>query len=156
MYPEILALHSLFRWLVVASLLFAIYRGYKGWFSDKSFSKFDNSVRQWTAIIAQIQLVIGILLYSISPLVHYFLNNFKKALPQREIRFFGMEHAVMMIIAIVIITIGSVRAKRKSTDKEKYKTMSIWFTIGILIILTSMPLPFSPAPMVRRPYFRIF
>ncbi|MEO8824120.1 MAG: hypothetical protein ABI366_11160 [Ginsengibacter sp.] len=156
MYPEVLALHSLFRWLVMISLVFAIYRSYKGWFSNKPFSKFDNSLRQWTAILVQIQLVIGISLYSISPLVHYFLANFKKALPQREIRFFGMEHAVVMITAIIIITIGSAKAKRKTTDKEKYKTMAIWFSIGMFLILTSMPLPFSPAPLVRRPFFRVF
>ena len=156
MYPEILALHSLFRWLVVVSLLFAIYRSYKGWLSNKAFSKFDNSVRKWTAIIAQLQMLIGITLYSISPFVHYFLHHFKKALPQREIRFFGMEHAIMMITAIVVITIGSAKAKRKTSDKEKYKTMAIWFSIGMLIILSSMPLPFSPPPFVQRPFFRSF
>lgn len=156
MYPEVLALHSMFRWLVVASLLFAIYRSYKGWFCNKPFSKFDNSVRKWTAIIAQIQLVIGITLYSISPLVHYFLHHFKKAIPVREIRFFGMEHAVVMISAIIVITIGSVKANRKPTAKEKFKTMAIWFSIGMLMILSSMPLPFSPPPFVRRPFFRTF
>lgn len=156
MYREILALHSLFRWLVVASLLFGIYRSYKGWFSNKPFSKFDNSVRKWTATIAQIQLVIGVLLYSLSPLVNYFLHHFKKALPQREIRFFGMEHAVMMITAVILITIGSSKAKRKSIDKEKYKTIAIWFSIAMLIILSSMPLPFSPPPFVQRPFFRTF
>ena|SRR5690242_15350641 len=156
MYPEILALHSLFRWVVVASLLFAIYRSYKGWFSNKPFLKFDNAVRKWTATIAQIQLAIGILLYSISPLVHYFLDHFKKALPEREVRFFGMEHAIMMITAVIFITIGSSKAKRKSVDKQKYKSMSIWFSIAMLIILSSMPLPFSPPPFVQRPFFRTF
>ena len=156
MYPKILALHSLFRWMVLASLVFSIYRGYKGWISGKPFSKFDNSVRKWTTIIAQIQFIIGILLYSISPLVHYFLTHFKEALPQRETRFFGMEHMVMMITAIIVITIGSIKSKRKITDKGKYKTMAIWFSIGLLIILSSMPLPFTPPPLVRRPFFRSF
>lgn len=156
MYPEILALHSLFRWLVLISLVFAIYRGYKGWFSKKAFSRFDNAARKWTATIAQIQLAIGILLYSISPLVHYFLQHFKKALPEREVRFFGMEHAIMMITAVIFITIGSSKAKRKSVDKQKYKSMAIWFSIAILIILSSMPLPFSPPPFVQRPFFRTF
>jgi hypothetical protein len=156
MYPEILALHSLFSWLVVATLLFAIYRSYRGWFRNAPFSKFDNSVRKWTSVIVQIQFVIGISLYSISPLVHYFLSHFKKALPQREIRFFGMEHAVMMIIAVAVITTGAAKAGRKTTDKEKYKTMAIWFSVGMLIILSSMPLPFSPPPFVQRPFFRAF
>lgn len=156
MYPELLALHSIFRWLVLASLLFAIYRGYKGWFRNNPFSKFDNSVRQWTATVAQIQLIIGLSLYSISPIVHYFLHHFKEGVREREIRFFGMEHSLMMLIAILVITIGSIIAKRKATDNEKFKTMAIWFSIALLIILTSIPWPFSPPPFIERPFFRPF
>ncbi|MEO8821721.1 MAG: hypothetical protein ABI267_01660 [Ginsengibacter sp.] len=156
MYPELLALHSIFRWLVLATLLFAIYRGYKGWFGNKLFSKFDNSIRHWTATVAQIQLIIGLSLYSISPIVHYFLHHFKEAVREREIRFFGMEHSVMMSIAIIVITIGSIIAKRKSKDKEKFKTMAIWFSIGLFIILTSIPWPFDPPPFISRPFFRPF
>lgn len=156
MYPEALALHSLVRWLVLISLLFGVYRGFKGWFGNYPFSPFDNGVRKWTAIIAQIQLVIGITLYSISPLVRYFLHHFRTALPEREVRFFGMEHAVVMVAAIVVITIGSIKSRRKKTSRGKYKTMAIWYSIGLLMILSSMPLPFSPPPFVRRPFFRAF
>jgi uncharacterized membrane protein len=60
----------------------------------------------------------------------------------------------MMITAIIIITIGSAKTKRRQTDNEKFKTMAIWFTIGLLIILTSVPWAFWP--LVSRPYFRPF
>jgi cytochrome b561 len=154
MYSTILALHSLVRWLVLTGLLFAIFRAYNGWFSKKSFSSLDNSVRHWTTTIAHIQLVFGLCLYFISPVIDYFLHNYKEAVHQREIRFFGMEHSLMMITAIIIITIGSAKTKRRQTDNEKFKTMAIWFTIGLLIILTSVPWAFWP--LVSRPYFRPF
>jgi len=60
----------------------------------------------------------------------------------------------MMITAIVIISIGSAKAKRKHTDNEKFKTIAIWFTIGLLIILASVPWAFLP--FASRPYFRPF
>jgi hypothetical protein len=154
MYSILLALHSFVRWFVLISLLFAIYRAYNGLFTKKIFSRLDNSVRHWTATFAHIQLVIGIWLYFISPIINYFLHNYKDAVHQRQIRFFGMEHSLMMIIAIVVITIGSAKAKRKQTDSEKFKTIAIWFTIGLLIILISIPWTFSP--FVSRPYFRPF
>jgi hypothetical protein len=154
MYPTFLALHSLVRWLVLASLLFTIYRAYHGLFTKRTFSRFDNSVRHWTATIAHIQLMIGLLLYFISPIINYFLHNYTEAVRQREIRFFGMEHSLMMMIAIVVITIGSAQAKRKQTDMEKFKTMAVWFTVGLLIILTSIPWAFSP--LASRPNFRPF
>lgn len=154
MYPTLLALHSLVRWLVLASLIFAVIRGYKGWTGKKKFTPLDNSIRHWTATFAHIQLLLGLWLYFISPLVEYFVHNFKRAVHQRDTRFFGMEHSLMMLIAIIIITIGSAKAKRKQTDDEKFKTIVIWFGIGLFIILTSIPWAFSP--LTSRPYFRPF
>lgn len=154
MYATLLILHSLVRWLVLASLLFAIFRAYRGWLTKKRFSRFDNSVRHWTATVAHIQLLLGIVLYLISPIVDYFLHNFRDAVHQRDVRFFGMEHSLMMLLAIIVITIGSAKAKRKPTDIEKYKTMAVWFTIGLVIILTSIPWAFSP--FTSRPNLRLF
>lgn len=154
MYLTLLTLHSWGRWLVLTSLILAIFRGYKGWFSGKPFSTLDNNVRHWTATIAHIQLLLGIWLYFISPVIDYFLHHYKVAVHQREIRFFGMEHSLVMLISIIIITIGSAKAKRKKTDLEKFKTMAIWYTIGLFLILTSVPWAFSP--LVSRPYFRFF
>ena len=154
MYNILLPLHSLVRWLVVLSLIYAIYRAYRGLFTNKPFSKHDNSIRHNTASIAHLQLVIGVWLYLISPIIHYFLHNYKEAVQQREIRFFGMEHNIMMLAAIIIISIGSGSAKRKLTDREKFKTMATWFTIALIIILISIPWKFSP--FATRPYFRPF
>lgn len=154
MYSTLLALHSLVRWLVLVSLLYGIYRAYSGWIAKKDFSSLDNAVRHWTATLSHIQLVAGLLLYYVSPIVEYFLHNYKDAVHNREIRFFGMEHILMMLIAITVITVGSAKAKRRHTDIEKFKSMAIWFTIGLVIILFSIPWKFSP--LVSRPYFRGF
>jgi len=154
MYQILLPLHSVTRWLVLLSLLFAIYRGYRGWLGNKPYTTIDNGARLFAVNIAHIQLVIGIWLYFISPIVNYFLHNFKEAVHERQIRFFGMEHVTMMVIAIVFITIGSAKAKRKTTDREKFKTMAIWFTISLLLIFTSIPWSFSP--LISRPLWRWF
>lgn len=154
MYSVFLALHSVLRWLVLASLLYAVYRSYKGWFGDKPFTKFDNSVRHVTATISHLQLVIGICLYFVSPIINYFIHHFKAALPQREIRFFGMEHNLVMLLAIVLISLGSMKAKRKNGDRQKFKTLAIWYSSALILILISVPWPFSP--MAARPYWRAF
>ena len=154
MYSTLLSLHSLIRWFVLAILIFAIFRAFNGWFSKRSFSRTDNTLRHWTATVAHIQLILGLFLYFISPIVDYFLHHFNDAVHRREIRFFGMEHSLMMITAIVVITIGSAKAKRKQTDAEKFKTMALWFSAGLLIILSSVPWAFSP--LISRPYFRPF
>ena len=154
MYATLLALHSLTRWLVLGSLLFAIVNSYRGWLFNKPWLKSDDIIRHTTATIAHVQLILGGWLYFISPIVDYFLHNLSTAMHERSIRFFGMEHITMMLIGITLITIGSAKAKRKTTDHEKFKTMAIWFTIALLIILSSIPWSFSP--LISRPNFRGF
>ena len=154
MYSFLLATHSLFRWLVLASLVYAIFIGYRGWFSRRAFSSHDNRVRHITATISHIQLLLGLWLYFISPIVEYFLQHFKTSVHERTLRFFGMEHITMMVIAVVIITISSVAAKRKATDVQKFKTMAIWYSVALVIIFLSIPWGFSP--FTSRPYYRPF
>ena len=154
MYSTLLAIHSLIRWFVLISLMYAIYRAYKGWKTNKLFSKFDDSIRHNTATIAHVQLIFGVWIYLISPLITYFYSNFNEALHQREIRFFGMEHSIMMFTGIILLTIGSLKTRRKTIDLEKFKTMFIWYLISFLVIITSIPWKFSP--LISRPYFRYF
>lgn len=154
MYSTLLSIHSLVRWFVLTTLLLAIFKSYYGWFFKKEFTRLDNSIRHWTATIAHIQLMIGIILYFVSPVIDYFLNHYKEAVKNGEIRFFGMEHNIMMIIAIVIITIGSAKAKRNTAPEGKFKIMAISFTVALIIILISIPWPFSP--LASREYLRGF
>jgi uncharacterized membrane protein YozB (DUF420 family) len=144
--------HSLLRWLVLISLLYAIYRAYTGYTSNRAFTPVDDAVRHWTATIAHMQLLMGILVYSQSAIIKYFWGNFREAIHQQEIAFFGLIHLIMMVTAIVILTIGSALAKRKETDKEKFRTMLIWFIIALIIIFIAIPWPFSP--LANRTYFR--
>jgi hypothetical protein len=80
MYPILLTLHSLFRWVVLVSVLYAIFHSYKGWFTGKLFSKFDDSLRHITATITHIQFMIGVGLYFVSPVIDYFLIISKRQL----------------------------------------------------------------------------
>ncbi|WP_223607914.1 hypothetical protein [Chryseobacterium sp. OSA05B] len=152
MYQTLTFLHSTFRWIVLLSIIYALWRAYRGYSHHKTFSKTDDSVRHWTATIAHIQLIFGIVLYVKSPIVKYFWKNFSEAKESLDMLFFGLIHISLMITAIVLITIGSALAKRKPTDREKFKTMLIWFAVALAVIFIAIPWPFSP--FVNRPYFR--
>ncbi|WP_307209368.1 hypothetical protein [Chryseobacterium lathyri] len=152
MYQTLTFLHSLFRWVVLLSLIYAVWMAFKGYFYHKTFTNKEDLVRHWTATIAHIQLIFGIILYTKSPIVKHFWNNFDDAKASLDLLFFGMIHILLMITAIVLITVGSALAKRKATDREKFRTMLIWFTIALAVIFIAIPWPFSP--FVSRPYFR--
>lgn len=152
MFQTLTFYHSIMRWLVLASIVYAIYRAYRGYSSNAQFSKTDNAVRHWTATIAHIQLLIGIILYTQSPIIKYFWQNFNEAVQNLDLAFFGLLHLILMLAAIILITIGSALSKRKTTDKEKFKTMLVWFSVSLIIIFIAIPWPFSP--LANRPYFR--
>ena len=152
MYQTLTYYHSIGRWVVLLSLVYAVYRAYRGFRLNVQFSRTDNAVRHWTATIAHVQLITGITLYTQSPVVRYFWRNFKEAVHDPETAFFGLAHIILMLAAIVLITIGSALAKREGTDREKFKTMLLWFSISLVIIFIAIPWPFSP--LANRPYMR--
>jgi hypothetical protein len=152
MYSSLLFSHSMLRWLVLGGLLYSIWIAYTGYRSNRSFTRSDNAVRHWTATLAHIQLTIGFVLYFISPVVDYFLHHTKEAIGHTELTFFGIIHSSLMLIAVIVLTIGSALAKRRTVDREKFKTMLLWFSIALLLIFIAIPWPFSP--LAARPFFR--
>lgn len=152
MYQTLIFYHNAMRWLVLASILYALFRASKGYISRSVFSKTDNAIRHWTATIAHLQLMIGMLLYFRSPEVSYFTQHFKEAVRHIDTAFFGLIHSILMLVAIVLLTIGSAKSKRQQTDRQKFSTMLVWFSIALCIIFIAIPWPFSP--LAKRPYFR--
>jgi hypothetical protein len=94
------------------------------------------------------------ILYTQSPIVKYFWNETENGLQYLDLTFFGLIHIALMLTAIVVLTIGSAIAKRKPTDKEKFKTMLVWYSIALIIIFIAVPWSFSP--LSSRPNFRVF
>ncbi|MBB5396207.1 hypothetical protein [Mucilaginibacter sp. AK015] len=154
MLNALLFLHSVVRWAVLGTLLFAFYRAYKGYTQRLPFTKGTDRLRHWTATTAHIQLMLGMILYTQSPNARFSWHATGSNGQISQPFFFGVLHLLLMVSAIVIITIGSAMAKRKPIDSDKFKTMLIWFGIALLIIFIAIPWPFSP--LVQRPYLRSF
>lgn len=152
MYSGLLYFHSLFRWLVLILLLGAVFRAAHGLWKQRTFGKSDNLLRHWTATAGHVQLIIGILLYINSPVIRFFFSETKQAMQHRETTFFSLIHSGLMLLAMVVLTVGSAMAKRRTSDSEKFKTMLWWFLTTLLILIIAIPWPFSP--LANRPYIR--
>ncbi|WDF66969.1 hypothetical protein PQ465_11690 [Sphingobacterium oryzagri] len=154
MHSSLILLHSFVRWIVLILIVYAIYRSFIGYTKGSKFTKSDNSLRHWTATTAHIQLMVGMVLYTQSAIAKAYWSPSDHMLGDFEITFFGLIHIGLMFMSIVILTIGSAMAKRKPSDREKFKTMLIWFSIALIIIFVAIPWPFSP--LAQRPYLRAF
>ncbi|MEO9872094.1 hypothetical protein [Ekhidna sp.] len=152
MYQYLLPIHSVLRWLILLFLFTSILRTVAGYYRNHTFTKWDNVLRHWTATVGHIQMIVGILLYIKSPIVQYYWDSPYPI--NGEALFFSVYHIALMILAIVILTIGSAMAKRKETDKQKFKTILIWYSLCLVIMFVSIPWPFSP--FANRLYLRPF
>ncbi len=131
-------LHSVNRWLVLVFLLLAIITAFQGWFGKKTYTEGDRKKALFTLIFTHIQFLLGLILYFISPYVKHESGIMKDAL----YRFYTVEHFVMMLIAVVLITIGYSVSKRRTVDLAKFKTTAIYYLIALVIILAAIPWPF--------------
>lgn len=134
------------------SLFYAIFKAWTGLRSGRVFTASDNRLRHITATILHIQMLVGLSLYMISPIVKYATGDTGNLFSDHT--FFQWIHISLMAIAVVFVTIGSAKAKRAATDSLKFRTMLIWFAVTLVIILIAIPWPFSP--LASRPYFRPF
>ena len=138
MYSTFLALHSIFRWLVMVSLLYAIVTSIQGYLTKKPFSKKDAMIRMITGAISHTQLLIGFTLYFVlSPVTKHFLASGSGG--NHQIWFFGFYHIAMMFIAVVVMTVGSSISKRAKSDSAKFKNIMIYFTLALILILLAIP-----------------
>lgn len=144
----LLHLHSALRWLMLAIMVYAVLTSIIGWKNNKPYTKGHRNLVFYTVIIAHVQLIIGFVLYFWGPYAKS-LTNMAETMGDSVMRFFAVEHMLGMLIAIVLITIGSVRSKKVENDQSRYKLVALFFGIALLLILLSIPWPFREAGFTR-------
>ncbi len=139
MYEFLKHAHSGWRWIVLATLIAAIIHALVNWRSGKMYNFKDRKPALYALIASHIQLVVGLILYFFSPMVQFSSNTMSNSL----LRFYTVEHLMVMIIGVVLITIGFAKAKRKLDTNQGYKTIFIYYLIALILILSRIPWPFQ-------------
>ena len=149
MYELLVRSHSGLRWVVLVLLLLAIAKAFAGWMNGRPYTEGDKKIMLFSLITVHLQLVIGLILYFLSPTVEVALSDMSAAMKSSALRFWAVEHISMMVLSIVLITIGYSRSKRASNDLSKFRRIAIFYTIGLLLILASIPWPFRADGIAR-------
>lgn len=123
--------HSTLRYFILVFLLILLFRSYQGWQKSGAFTATDNKVSLWLFILTHTQLLLGLILYFISPLVIFSGASMKNALA----RYWLVEHISMMLIAVVLITLARTTSKKMSDAVAKHKRLFIFNLIALIIIL---------------------
>lgn len=153
MHNTILLLHSWLRWVVLALLVIAILQAFQGWFKQTAWTDQHKRINLFTMIAADVQLLLGLLLYFVSgPWSQSLFSNTKMVMKTRSLRYFAVEHLFLMLLALVLIHVGYARAKRLTDATQKHKAAALFFLFALIAILASIPWPFLS--QVGRPWFR--
>ncbi|MFM2225017.1 MAG: hypothetical protein RJA07_1219 [Bacteroidota bacterium] len=150
----ILVFHSLLRWVILLLAAAALYRSYIGWRNKKEYNKQDNLTSLFFMIAVDIQLLMGLIMYFVtSDMVRAFRANMATAMHESSQRFWVVEHFFGMLVGIAFIHIGRIASKKATTDEAKHKKQFIFFLIGLIIILATIPWPGTPAGRGLLPNF---
>lgn len=129
--------HSGLRWIVLILLIIAVFNSLSK-LKSSNFTSVDKKINLFTLIFFHTQFLLGIILYFVSIKVQFFDGWMKDSF----FRFYGMEHAVMMLIAFVLITMGYSKSKKAVTPQKKHKAIAVFYTISLILILAAIPWPF--------------
>ncbi len=137
MYTGLRHLHSILAYILLAALLFSIVYVFMQFVKKGSFTEKVRKITLIGFIAAHLQLLIGLVLYVVSPVG---LSLFSaEAMGDSISRLYIIEHPLTMIIGIVLITVGYVKAKKPGDDARRFKTIIIFYTLGLLLILLRIP-----------------
>ena len=134
MYEIIKQIHSGWAYLAFLLLLIAVVNSIIGLISKKEYTAKDKKIGLYALGAIHIQLVIGFIIYFVSPVG---FSGF--SMSDSALRLTSMEHPLINILGIVLMTIGWVKHKKLTSSESKFKTVAIYYGLGFVLILSRVP-----------------
>lgn len=140
MYEIVQTLHSYWAYLVLIILTLAVVNAIFKTITGKAYAAKDFRISLFTLIVSHIQLLIGLVLYFVSPRLQLFSElGMGEIMKDAVNRLYLIEHPIINILAIALITIGYSKHKKKLTSDKKLKIIAIFYTIALVLFLSRIP-----------------
>ncbi|SFN23184.1 hypothetical protein SAMN05421741_102229 [Paenimyroides ummariense] len=131
--------HSYIAFAALILLIVASINAIIGMSLNKEFKDGDRKLSLFALIFTHTQLLIGLILYFNSSMVQTFNLPMGEVMKNADLRLYAIEHPLINIIAVILITIGWSRHKKMTTSKAKFKSIGIMFALGTILILSRIP-----------------
>ncbi len=140
MYTGLLHTHNMFRWLVLITMVLAVLFALIGWAGKRDWNKKDNLTGLLLTIFMDIQFLVGLILYAfVSPVTKAAFSDFGAAMKNADLRFYAVEHILLMVIALVLVHIGRAKSKKVLANWKKHRSAAIFYGIALLLVLAGIP-----------------
>jgi hypothetical protein len=134
LYDILRHFHKGWAYLALLLLVVAVVNAIIGFTSKKEFTAKDRKIALFGLIGSHVQVLVGLILYFVSPLG---LAGFN--MKDAAARLTSLEHPLINVIALVLITIGWSKHKKAATSELKFKSFAVFYTLGLLLILARIP-----------------
>ena len=134
MYNGLLITHSYLRYIVLILLIAVIIVSLLGVLNKKPYTDGDNKLGLALFISTHLQLLLGLILYFVSPAVVFS----GQAMKDSSLRYWLVEHATGMLIAIALITAARVTSKKMTDSQSKHRRMLIFNLLAFIIIVLTI------------------
>jgi hypothetical protein len=131
--------HSGLRWIVILLLLTAIMSSFFKMLIKSNYKKFDKVLSIASLSSVHLQIILGIILYFISPKVIFKAESMSNSM----LRFFLVEHVILMLLSATVISIGFRITKKTSLPYDKHLNTFLFYTASLLLIVFSIPWPWK-------------
>lgn len=139
MYAILKNIHSYWAFLVLLVLVLAVANAFRGMGAKKEFENKDLRVSLFGLICSHIQLLIGLILYFVSPWFDQWEMGMGSVMKDAQARLYLVEHPFTNILAIVLITLGWSLHKRQTEDGKKFSRIGIFYFLGLVLLLSRIP-----------------
>ncbi len=132
--------HSYMAYVVLVILILAVFNAITGLASNRMFTlQKDFRISLFALILSHIQLLLGLALFFVSTSGLKAIQAVGMGGLNAPARLLAVEHPFVNIIAIVLITIGWSRHKKFMEGKKKFRSIAIFYGLGLLLILSRIP-----------------
>lgn len=138
MYKGLQHAHSGLAYLALLALVIVIFWALFGALSGRDFKEKDRKIAMIAFILSHVQLLLGLILYFVSPKGFSLLTG-GEAMADSAARLTALEHPLINIIAIVLISIGYIRAKKLTESRAKFRSIYMLYAVGIVLIISRIP-----------------
>jgi uncharacterized membrane protein len=138
MYTGLQHTHSGLAYLALLALVLVIIWALVGALSGRDFQEKDRKIALIAFILCHIQLLVGLILYFVSPLGFSLLPG-GGAMADATARLTALEHPLINILAIVLVSVGFIRAKKLESSTAKFRSIYMLYAVGLVLILSRIP-----------------
>ena len=138
MYAALLHTHNFTRWIVLVLGVMTLVKAFQGLQGDRPY----DATRRYTAMFMgslHLQILLGLLLFMQSPTIRNAMRDMEATMADAAQRFFVAEHPTFMIVAAILMTVGSIVAKSGATNAKKHQRAAIFTVITMAIVLHGIP-----------------